>query len=77
MSAWSRSRARAQQATRVRLARFAPASRARAPSQPALIHTDTDLLARARGSAQGFVTVLETDFEHIEARLHAYLEANK
>lgn len=67
---------------RVQLARFAPAksvSRSRAVlDKPALVHADTELLARTRGS--GFTRLYSesfiADFEALELRAMAWLEDN-
>lgn len=70
---------------RIRLARFTPSesvSHSRAPARSAILHTETDLLARIRGSTQGFVAVpsygelIAKDYVELEARYLAYLEAN-
>lgn len=82
MSAWRR--ARAQQAPGFRLARFESASRSRsrAPSRPAIVHSETDLLARTRGSGQAFVAVpsygelVAQSYEYMEDQLRGLLEAN-
>lgn len=77
MSAWQWTRARARHAPRVQLARFTPeepGSRSRAPSRPAILHRDTDLLARSCTSSEEFITL--HNFEELEMRLLAYLEAN-
>lgn len=85
MSLWSR--ARAQQAVGLRLARFTPTgqaldSRSRAPSRPATLSAEADLLARAGTSGQAFVKVpsygelVAQDYEVMEDRLLAYLESN-